>query len=89
MKKAVSLRSITHPVFVLSFFSVWATSKIQGSFTPFRMTNLRGNQLLAEAQNWVRDVGLFEGGDLFGCEFDREGGYGVGQVVWFRRADDR
>ena len=43
---------------------------------------------LAEAQDWVGDVWLFEGGDLFRGELDGEGGYGVGEVVGFGGADD-
>ncbi len=43
---------------------------------------------LAEAEGGVGDVGLFKGGDLFGGEFDREGGYGVGEVVGFGGSDD-
>jgi hypothetical protein len=43
---------------------------------------------LAEAEDWVRDVGLFERGDLFWRELNRECGYCVGEVIRFGRADD-
>jgi hypothetical protein len=43
---------------------------------------------LAEAEDRVGDVGFFEGGDLFSCEFDCEGGYCVGEVIGLGGADD-
>jgi hypothetical protein len=44
---------------------------------------------LAEADDLVGDVWLFERGDLFGGELDGEGGYCVGEVIRFRGADNR
>ena len=35
-----------------------------------RKTNAIQSNALAEAEDWVGDVGFFEGGDLFGGEFD-------------------
>ena len=47
-----------------------------------------GSPCLAEAQNWMRNVRSFEGGDFFRSEFHSERGDGIFEMMRLARAND-
>ena len=63
--------------------------RVRGTGASRRPAGAPGSKaFLAEAEDGVGSVGLFEGGDFFGRELERDRGDGVFEVVGFGGADN-